>query len=112
MNKALKIGIVATSAAITIYFGVKIYLRNKAYKEASGRFRENDTDKKLIIMQILISKGENPDNINNINNYLNYSIEELKSMLDIQDTSEYSGGDYSEYGYGEYGGYGDYQLNS
>lgn len=109
MNKALKISIVATSAAITIYFGVKIYLRNKAYKEASGRFHENDTDKKLIIMQILISKGENPDNINNINNYLNYSIEELKGMLDIQD-SEYSeyGGDYSGYGYGEYGGYGDY----
>lgn len=119
MNKALKIGLITTGVAIPLYFGIRFYLRNKAYNEASARFKENDTEKKLIIMQILISKGEDPSD-SNINQYMRYSIEELKAMLNqgvqINATgSEDSSGYYDYYSYfgpgdllSEYDGYYSY----
>jgi DNA-directed RNA polymerase specialized sigma subunit len=80
MNKALKIGLITTAIVLPAYLGVRLYLRNKSYKEAESRFKENDTEKKLIIMQILINKGVEPSE-SNIQSYMNYSIDELKNKL-------------------------------
>jgi len=80
MNKALKVGLITTGIILPSYLGLSLYLRNKNYAESEKRFKENNTEKKLLIMQILISKGL-PNSETNISSYLKYSEEELKNML-------------------------------
>jgi len=95
MNKALKIVLITTAIVLpTTYFGVRFYLRNKSYKEAESRFKENDTEKKLIIMQVLINKGIEPSE-SNIQIYMNYSIDELKNMLNqnVDTAPQFTGSD-------------------
>jgi len=93
MNKALKIVLITSAIVLpTTYFGVRFYLRNKSYKEAESRFKENDTEKKLIIMQVLINKGIEPSE-SNIQSYMNYSIDELKNMLNqnVENAPQFTG---------------------
>ena len=104
MNKALKIGLITTAIALPSYLGLRLYLRNKEYKESEERFKEDNTEKKLLIMQILITKEMTPSE-SNIASYLQYSVEELKNMLN-QKSSDYT--EYSDYY--EYEGY-DYGYN-
>jgi len=95
MNKALKIVLITSAIVLpTTYFGVRFYLRNKSYKEAQSRFKENDTEKKLIIMQILINKGI-ANSESNIQSYMNYSIDELKNMLNenVDSAPQFTGND-------------------
>jgi len=94
MNKALKIGLITTAIVLPAYFGVRFYLRNKSYKESESRFKENDTEKKLIIMQILINKGIETSE-SNIQGYMNYSIAELKNMLNenVDNAPKFTGDD-------------------
>jgi hypothetical protein len=93
MNKALKIGLITTAIVLPAYLGVRLYLRNKSYKKAESRFKENDTEKKLIIMQILIKKGIEPSD-SNIASYMNYSIDALKNMLNenVDTAPKFTGG--------------------
>jgi hypothetical protein len=80
MNKALKIGLITTAIAIPTYFSIRYYLRNRDYKEAEERYKEEGTEKKLLIMQILIKQGKQITE-QNMNPYYRFTVNELIDKL-------------------------------
>jgi len=110
MNSKLKIALITTGIVIPTYFGIRYFVRKSEYKKAEERYKEDDTEKKLIIMQLLIKKGLQPTT-NNINSFMSYSIEDLRNLINTNlnfsysyDIYGYESGDYDPYGY-EYGDY-------
>lgn len=109
MNKKLKIVLISTGILVPAFFVTRYFVIKSSMKEAEKRFTEDNTDKKLLIMQILIKKGI-PTTETNINSFMNYSIEDLKKLVNTDldfayssDTYGYEFDNYDPYGYEDYG---------
>lgn len=80
MNKALKITLITIAVGVPSYILIHKAVVNKRRKDAAFRYKEGDTEKRLLINQLLIIKGINATD-SEINKYLQYSVEEISNLI-------------------------------
>lgn len=80
MNKALKITLITIAVGVPSYILIRKAVIKKRREEAALRYKEGDTEKRLLINQLLIIKGIDATDAE-INKYLKYSVEEISNLI-------------------------------
>jgi len=80
MNKALKITLITIAVGVPSYILIRKAVVKKRREDAALRYKEGDTEKRLLINQLLIIKGIDATDAE-INKYLQYSVQEISNLI-------------------------------